>query len=179
MLLPMKAQGAGIVATGFSIVLACSSGAPTSSAPKPSSEADWPQGIACAEVFPNGPRTEDGGVPALRADGSALGAPPHRMPMVFDLGAVPVGSTVTGTVRFFDFCASESQVGSSTLEPVAGDIRLTVPAPGRFFPGAGVGDRVVDATFRPTRTGEHRVHLRTRTDQGFFDVTFVGEGIAP
>lgn len=175
----MNVRGVAVGAIGVYLVLSCSDNGAPPMASTPKAEADWPQGMACAEVFPSGPSTADGGVPALRADASALGAPPHRMPMVFDLGAVPVGGAVTGSVRFYNVCALESQVGSSTLEPTGGDIRVTVPAPGRFFAGAGVGDRIVDATFRPTRVGEQRVHLRTRTEQGFFDVTFVGEGVAP
>ena len=133
------------------------------------SDAD-PDALAhCYEIFPTPARYADGG--SVPGSGVAMA---HANPLAFELGAVPVGATVTASVRYYNFCGDPAAavIGTDT-DPASESSSFTVMPPANGPIGMQVSWSVA---FHPATAGEHRMTVRVRTNGGVYQTELHGTG---
>lgn len=129
-----------------------------------------PQKGPCLEIFPSPPALADGGLPEDPED-AGLGGPPHRSPMEYQFGIVPVGSFATADIRYYNFC--DTEIYGTRYEPAElGDFNVSPLSPGPlsarpFLTGTW------QTVFAPKRAGFHELTVRIDTSTGVYETHFV------
>lgn len=135
-----------------------------------SDDANPPDALAhCFEIFPAAPTWADGGTVSGEAGGV-----PHTNPLAYEFGSVPVGQTVTASIRYYNFCGDPAAaIVAAASEPDAEATSFTVTPP---TAGPVMTDVTWSVAFHPVSAGEHRLTVRVRTNAGSYQTDLHGIG---
>lgn len=128
----------------------------------------------CFEIFPSLQNA-----PGSMGDGGTG----NQNPMRFEFGAVAVGATSEGGLRYYNFCndPAPTVLGVDFTGPdgaaVDPSFALTTNIPERFNFITMSGSQLV-VRFAPRAPGRYSAVLRLRMNHGYYETRFEGEGVA-